>query len=129
MSKVSKSAAPATPGHSPATVAFAAKVVKLRDSGLSWEDVASKVGVPYGANGSSRLRRAYTIGGGATVGVRKNAQPKATPKAAKATAKKATPTPKATTAKPRTRGQRKAAGETATPAQRRAARQAAAAKA
>ena len=68
-----KATAPATRGPSKETVAFAAKVVKLRDSGLPWKVVAEKVGVPYTANGSSRLRRAYTIGGGATVGVRANA--------------------------------------------------------
>lgn len=65
-----KKATAVTRGPSKETVAFAAKVVKLRDSGLPWKVVAEKVGVPYTANGSSRLRRAYTIGNGATVGVR-----------------------------------------------------------
>lgn len=71
--KVAKAAEVATRGPSKETLAFAEKVVKLRDGGLAWKDVAKKVGVPYTANGSSRLRRAYTIGGGATVGVRSKA--------------------------------------------------------
>lgn len=76
--KAAKKAAPAKAavaarGPSKETLAFAAKVVKLRDSGLAWKTVADRCGVPYTANGSSRLRRAYTIGGGATVGVRSKA--------------------------------------------------------
>lgn len=68
--KVSTSA-PATRGPSAETLAFARKVVDLRDKkGLAWKVVADRLKVPYTANGSSRLRRAYTIGGGATVGAK-----------------------------------------------------------
>lgn len=80
-------ATPPTPTRGPAkeTMEFAARVVRLRDrDGLAWKDVAAKLGVRYDHNGSSRLRRAYTLGEGKTVGVR------ATATAAKATAKKAT---------------------------------------
>lgn len=65
--------APKKGGHSKETLAFAAKVVKLRDSGLPWKVVAERTKTPYTANGSSKLRRAYTIGNGATVGVRSKA--------------------------------------------------------
>jgi hypothetical protein len=78
-------------GPSAATMAFAKKVVALRDkSGLPWAEVAAKLGVPYDHNGSSRLRRAYALGGGATVGARAaNAAKRA------AEAKKASPAKKA----------------------------------
>lgn len=66
-----KKAATTVRGPSKETLAFATKVVKLRDKdGLPWKVVAERVGVPYTANGSSRLRRAYTIGNGQTVGAR-----------------------------------------------------------
>lgn len=71
----SKAAKTVARGPSKATLDFAAKVVNLRDAkGLAWSEVAAKLGVPYDHNGSSRLRRAYTLGGGRTVGVRKAAK-------------------------------------------------------
>lgn len=96
----------------PSTTEFAKRVVRLRDrEGLSWKEVAQKLRVPYDQNGSSRLRRAYILGGGKTVGVRAASAPakkatgrKATGKAT-ATAKR---TPRGTSAK-RTSG-RKATG-------------------
>jgi hypothetical protein len=106
-----------TRGPSAETLAFARKVVDLRDKkGLPWKSVASALGVPYDHNGSSRLRRAYTLGNGATVGVRAaSATPVETP-APKRSAKRA---PKGTSAK---------SAPAPTPAERRAARQAGAAK-
>lgn len=71
----------------PSTTEFAKRVVRLRDrEGLSWKEVAQKLRVPYDQNGSSRLRRAYILGGGKTVGVRGTA----TAPAKKATGRKAT---------------------------------------
>jgi len=119
-------------GHSPATLAFAAKVVRARDvDRLSWEEVAAKVGVPYGANGSSRLRRAYQIGGGATVGVRKATKPGTKSGAPKTATRRAT-VADPNIATPRRRAKatpKKATPKGTTPRERRAARQAAAAKA
>jgi hypothetical protein len=89
--------APATAsrGSSAETLAFAAKVVKLRDSGLAWAVVAERLGVSYETGYSSRLRRAYILGNGATVGVRKAA----TESAPSAKAKTTKATPKATAKK------------------------------
>lgn len=110
-----KAATPAQTGPSKATLEFAAKVVRLRDrEGLPWKLVAERLGVPYDHNGSSRLRRAYILGEGRTVGVRE-----AAPKAA--------PAPKAAKAKAGTT--RKAATPKLSPAAARRARQAKAAKA
>lgn len=110
-----KAPAPTTSGPSKATLEFAAKVVRLRDrEGLPWKLVAERLGVPYDHNGSSRLRRAYILGEGRTVGVRESA-----PKAA--------PAPKAAKAKAGTT--RKAAQPKLSPAAARRARQAKAAKA
>jgi hypothetical protein len=74
--KTAPKTAPAkTTGPKAETLAFAAKVVSLRDGtktrpGLAWKAVAAKLGVNYDANGSSRLRRAYVVGNGKTNGVR-----------------------------------------------------------
>lgn len=73
--KATKAAAPATRGPSAETLAFAKKVVDLRDQKkLAWKDVAAKLDVKYDQNGSSRLRRAYILGNGATVGTRNAAK-------------------------------------------------------
>lgn len=92
--RAAKTVAKPASGPRPETLAFAAKVVALRDAkGLAWKEVAAKLGVSYDANGSSLLRRAYTVGGGKTVGVRA-----AKTAAAKATAARKRPA-KATAAK------------------------------
>lgn len=64
--------APRVSGPKAETLAFAAKVVKLRDvDGLSWAEVAEALGVAYDTGYSSRLRRAYVVGNGETNGVQK----------------------------------------------------------
>jgi hypothetical protein len=83
-------------GPRPETLAFAKKVVELRDKkGLAWAEVASAVGVEYGHNGSSRLRRAYALGNGATNGVRAQRAAEAAAKAEAAKPKRAPRKPRA----------------------------------